>query len=157
MDIASHPGGCRVATRTSPPTRMPPPRNAEQLQLALDAPRPSPADCDVCARCQGGDCKRWRELQRQWVEKWQGRAPPESGSWGDWWKQVKTHHKQLVAAALAAQAAPHAAPAEQAARADAAARAAGKRRASPDGTPNKGGQRKDAPATRELRDASLAA
>ena len=71
------------------------PRTADQLQLALDAPRPSPADCDVCARCQGGDCKRWRELQRQWIEQWQGSAPPESGAWGEWWKQVKTHQATI--------------------------------------------------------------
>ena len=70
--------------------------------------------------------------------------PSESDPrWGDWWKGVKTQHAKLVAAAEA----------EQAARAQedtgAVGNAAGKRRAQSDSTPNKGGQRKDAPATRE--------
>ena len=122
-----------------------PPRSAEQLQLALNAPpRPDIADCDVCAQCPGGTCARWRERQRDWVQTWQGKPPPESSArWGDWWKGVKTQHAKLVAAAEA----------EQAARAQedtgAVGNAAGKRRAQSDSTPNKGGQRKDAPATRE--------
>ena len=92
---------------------------------------------------------RWRELQRQWVESWQGRPPPESeGRWGDWWKGVKTQHTKLLAAAVAEL--------PQLARQEDTGACAGKRRAAPEGTPNKGGQRKDAPATRERGEGSSA-
>ena len=135
-----------------PPDRLPSQsrRSAEQLQLALNAPRrPEITDCDVCARCAGGTCVRWRELQRQWVESWQGRPPPESeGRRKDWWKGVKTQHTKLLAAAVAEL--------PQLARQEDTGACAGKRRAAPEGTPNKGGQRKDAPATRERGEGSRA-
>ena len=129
--------------RNPPPM---PPRSAEQLQLALDAPpRPEISECDVCETCTGGTCARWRQRQREWVQTWQGRPPPESeGRWGEWWKTVKTKHSRMLAATEAEQAA----QAEHA-KAPAAGNAAGKRRAQADGTPNKGAQRKDAPAMRD--------
>ena len=115
-------------------------RPAAQLQRAREAPaRPELADCDACDICRGGSCERWRQRQREWVEAWGGRPPPEEGNWGNWWKGVKMHHTQILAAAEAA---------EQAAR-EAAPAAAGKRLAQPHGTPNKGGQRKKPPAVRE--------
>ena len=112
-------------------------RPAAQLQRARDAPpRPELYDCDVCKHCKGGECARWRQMQREWVEAWGGRPPPEEGSnWRNWWKQAKAHHAQLIAAADAQLLAPAAAL---------AAGAAGKRLAQPDGTPNKGGARKSA-------------
>ena len=111
-------------------------RPAAQLQRARDAPpRPEMAECDVCDSCTG-TCARWRLRQCEWVEAWGGHPPPaEGGNWRNWWKQVKTHHAQLIAAADAQQPAPAAAL---------AAGAAGKRLAQPDGTPNKGGARKSA-------------
>ena len=126
---------------------MPPP-HAAQRELALKAPpRPEIAGCDVCFSCAGGKCARWRERQREWVATWQGHPPPESeAKWGDWWKAVKTQHSRLCAAAQEAQAPPK----EQApAPASAAGNAAGKRRAQADGTPNMGGQRKQAASSRD--------
>ena len=98
-------------------------RPAAQLQRARDAPpRPELADCDACEKCRGGTCERWRQLQRQWVEAWGGRPPPEEGSnWGNWWKGVKTHYAHIIAAAEAAEQ-----PEREAAPA-AAGNAAGKR------------------------------
>ena len=120
-------------------------RPAAQLQRARDAPpRPEMAGCDVCDRCTG-TCSRWRQRQREWCEAWGGHPPPlEGGNWRDWWKRAKTQHAQLLtAAADTQQPAPAAAPA-----------AAGKRLAQPDGTPNKGGQRKNAPAVRDRGEGS---
>ena len=115
-------------------------RPAAQLQRARDAPpRPELADCDACEKCRGGRCERWRQLQRQWVEAWGGRPPPDEGNWGNWWKGVKTHHAHILAAAEA----PAEQPEREAAPA-AAGNAAGKRPAQPDGTPFKGGPRKTA-------------
>ena len=121
-------------------------RPAAQLQRARDAPpRPELNDCNVCAQCKGGECARWRQLQREWVETWEGRPPPAEGSWANWWKAAKTHHAQLLAAADAQPPAPAAAT---------SAAAAGKRLAQLDGTPNKGGARKNAPAVRDRGEGS---
>ena len=111
-------------------------RPAAQLQRARDAPpRPELYDCDVCKHCKGGECARWRQMQREWVETWQGRPPPAEGSWANWWKAAKTHHALLLTAAeaAAAQMVPSA--------------ATGKRHAQPDGTPNMGGARKKCATT----------
>ena len=103
----------------------------EQIQLALSAPRrPETADCTLCSKCGGGNCASWRELRASWVESWRGEPPPDGGDGlQEWWKSAKAQHKYLVAAA------------------GAKGNAAGKRAAPADGTPNKGGQRKDAPSS----------
>ena len=95
-----------------------PPRSAEQLKLALNAPpRPELSDCQACDCCDGGDCDSWRELRSTWVQSWRGKPPPEEAGAAirDWWKGAKTQHKALLAAA----------------------KAAGKRPAQAGGTPNK--------------------
>ena len=133
-----------------PDFRNMPPRDAAQLQRALNAPpRPEIFECDACAVCLGGPCQRWRQRQREWVEAWGGRPPPAQGSWGEWWKAQKAQHAKLLAAAQAGHAAPAAQPAPA---------SAGKRRAQPDGTPNLGGQRKtkNAPAVRESAEGIVA-
>ena len=107
--------------------------------LALQAPRrPTTADCDSCRKCLGGSCESWRKLQREWVQAWQGQPPPEGeGSWATWWKERKTAHKEMLAAAHASAEPDDAAVAQKV--------AAAKRSADAETTPNAGGQRKDAP------------
>ena len=102
--------------------------SAEAIQLALSAPRrPELTDCTQCSRCNGGKCSSWRQLRAEWVASWDGRPPPDGDEGlAEWWTRAKKRHQLLVAAA-------------------APGNAATKRPAAADGTPNAGGQRKDAP------------
>ena len=118
-------GGTRVAASEA------------QIQLALAAPRrPETSGCTLCDTCVGGKCADWRKRRAAWVESWDGNAPPDDDAQlADWWTRAKARHKWLVAAAVPP------------------ATSASKRPAAADGTPNGGGQRKDAPlsATRAAR------
>ena len=112
--------------------------SAHEIQLALKAPRrPETSGCTLCGeKCMGGRCANWRERRTEWVQLWDGRPlPDDDEGLSEWWTRAKARHKLLVAAA---------APNTTASK---------KRPAAADGTPNGGGQRKDAPlsATRAAR------
>ena len=155
MHLASHPGGYKGGQRRLRRIRACRHRatpNSCSWRSMRRVHRPSTATSARAAmavtaragvRCSAGGSRSGRAAHRL-------RAVP--GAIGVETGEDPSQTARRSGAGSAGGAAGPAAPAEQAARADAAARAAGKRRASPDGTPNKGGQRKDAPPVRELRD-----